>query len=163
MADPFRGDVEGRTGCASYRLFLSRNYPMVVRDGHRRALRSNLQSRDLSCEGRSEIGRRSIRDSKWDYHGGIDWPLHSHLGGQKDLTNRCSQPAGYSMHTYEIRPRKDGRGFDLISDALPFGPVVFRSASSYRLCQASKSLTPPRIIPTAEASLKVMRCGKFIR
>ena len=27
--------------------------------------------------------------------------------------------AGHSMHTYEIRPRKDGRGFDLISDALP--------------------------------------------
>ena len=25
------------------------------------------------------------------------------------------------MHTYEVRPRKDKRGFDLISDALPFG------------------------------------------
>jgi hypothetical protein len=25
------------------------------------------------------------------------------------------------MHVYEIRPRKDHRGFDLISDALPFG------------------------------------------
>jgi hypothetical protein len=25
------------------------------------------------------------------------------------------------MHTYEIRPRVDRRGFDLISDALPFG------------------------------------------
>jgi hypothetical protein len=24
-------------------------------------------------------------------------------------------------HTYEIRPRPDHRGFDLISDALPFG------------------------------------------
>jgi hypothetical protein len=24
-------------------------------------------------------------------------------------------------HTYEIRPRKDHRGVDLISDALPFG------------------------------------------
>jgi len=24
------------------------------------------------------------------------------------------------MHVYEIRPRKDKRGFDLISDALPF-------------------------------------------
>jgi hypothetical protein len=27
----------------------------------------------------------------------------------------------HSMHIYEIRPRKDHRGFDLISDALPFG------------------------------------------
>jgi len=25
------------------------------------------------------------------------------------------------MHVYEIRPRKDHRGVDLISDALPFG------------------------------------------
>jgi len=25
------------------------------------------------------------------------------------------------MQIYEIRPRKDKRGFDLISDALPFG------------------------------------------
>ena len=67
----FCGHVEGRTGCASYRLFLSRNYSMVVRDGHRRALRSSLQSRDLSCEGRSEIGRRSIRDSEWAHHGAL--------------------------------------------------------------------------------------------
>ena len=26
-----------------------------------------------------------------------------------------------TMHLYEVRPRKDKRGFDLISDALPFG------------------------------------------
>jgi hypothetical protein len=26
----------------------------------------------------------------------------------------------YSIHEYEVRPRKDKRGFDLISDALPF-------------------------------------------
>jgi hypothetical protein len=25
------------------------------------------------------------------------------------------------MHAYEVRPRKDKRGVDLISDALPFG------------------------------------------
>jgi hypothetical protein len=25
------------------------------------------------------------------------------------------------MQVYEVRPRKDKRGFDLISDALPFG------------------------------------------
>ena|SRR5882724_1111757 len=91
MADPFCGHVEGRIGCASYRVFLSRNYPMVVRNGHRRALRTSLQSGDLSCEGRSEIGRRTLRDSEWDHHRRIDWPLHSHLGGQNDLTRRCSR------------------------------------------------------------------------
>jgi hypothetical protein len=29
------------------------------------------------------------------------------------------------MHSYEIRPRKDKRGFDLISDALPFGRLWY--------------------------------------
>ena len=29
------------------------------------------------------------------------------------------------MHTYEIRPREDGRGFDLISDALPSGRLWY--------------------------------------
>ena len=29
------------------------------------------------------------------------------------------------MHLYEIRPRKDKRGFDLISDALPFGRLWY--------------------------------------
>lgn len=72
MADPFCGHVEGRTGCASYRLFLRRDYSMVIRDGHRRGLWSSLQSRDLSCKGRSEIGRRTICDSEWDHHGGFD-------------------------------------------------------------------------------------------
>jgi hypothetical protein len=30
-----------------------------------------------------------------------------------------------SKHVYEIRPRKDKRGFDLISDALPFGRLWY--------------------------------------
>jgi hypothetical protein len=29
------------------------------------------------------------------------------------------------MHVYEVRPRKDHRGFDLISDALPFGGLWY--------------------------------------
>ena len=28
-------------------------------------------------------------------------------------------------HIYEVRPRKDKRGVDLISDALPFGPLWY--------------------------------------
>ena len=39
--------------------------------------------------------------------------------------SRYNQPLNVSMtssqHVYEVRPRKDKRGFDLISDALPFG------------------------------------------
>ena len=30
-----------------------------------------------------------------------------------------------SQHVYEVRPRKDQRGFDLISDALPFGRLWY--------------------------------------
>jgi hypothetical protein len=30
-----------------------------------------------------------------------------------------------NMHTYEVRPRKDKRGFDLISDALAFGGLWY--------------------------------------
>ena len=29
------------------------------------------------------------------------------------------------MHVYEVRPREDGRGFDLISDRLPFGQLWY--------------------------------------
>jgi len=42
---------------------------------------------------------------------------------------RCSQPLGgpmtSSQHVYEIRPRSDKRGVDLISDALPFGRLWY--------------------------------------
>jgi hypothetical protein len=34
-----------------------------------------------------------------------------------------------SIHEYEIRPRKDKRGFDLISDALPFGGLWYTHIS----------------------------------
>ena len=30
-----------------------------------------------------------------------------------------------SQHAYGVCPRKDGRGFDLISDALPFGRLWY--------------------------------------
>jgi RHS repeat-associated protein len=34
-------------------------------------------------------------------------------------------PAVHSMHVHEVRPRKDHRGVDLISDALPFGRLWY--------------------------------------
>jgi hypothetical protein len=30
-----------------------------------------------------------------------------------------------SQHLYEVRPRKDRRGFDLVSDVLPFGRLWY--------------------------------------
>src|SRR5882724_447536 len=102
MADSFCGHVERCPSCASYRLFLGRDDSVVVSDGYRRALRFRLQSSDLSCEGRSEIGRRAIRDSEWDYHRGIERPLHTHLGSQEDLTRRCGQPRTVPMPYAQI-------------------------------------------------------------
>jgi len=47
---------------------------------------------------------------------------------QRGLTMRWSQPPAVAMTSshdvYEVRPRKDKRGIDLISDALPFGRLV---------------------------------------
>jgi hypothetical protein len=34
------------------------------------------------------------------------------------------------MHVYEIRPSADRRGFDLISDALPFGGLRYGKPSA---------------------------------
>jgi len=37
--------------------------------------------------------------------------------------NHALQPTAlrFPVHVYEVRPRKDRRGVDLISDVLPFG------------------------------------------
>jgi len=36
-----------------------------------------------------------------------------------------ASPMQSTMHVYEVRPRKDKRGVDLISDALPFGRLCY--------------------------------------
>jgi hypothetical protein len=36
----------------------------------------------------------------------------------------------HSTHLYEVRPRKDKRGVDLISDALPFGRLWYADANA---------------------------------
>jgi len=36
----------------------------------------------------------------------------------------------HSIHNYEVRPRKDKRGVDLISDALPFGRLWYGDANA---------------------------------
>ena len=35
-----------------------------------------------------------------------------------------------AQHVYEVRPRKDHRGVDLISDALPFGRLWYDGANA---------------------------------
>jgi hypothetical protein len=43
--------------------------------------------------------------------------------------NESLQPTA-RMQLYEVRPRKDRRGFDLISDQLPFGRLWYEHASA---------------------------------
>jgi hypothetical protein len=52
------------------------------------------------------------------------------LRGDQKLLNRGLRlkyefPTLQRMHVYEVRPRCDKRGFDLISDALPFGRLWY--------------------------------------
>jgi len=35
-----------------------------------------------------------------------------------------------NLHVYEVRPRKNRRGFDLISDRLPFGALWYLDAAA---------------------------------
>jgi hypothetical protein len=47
------------------------------------------------------------------------------------------------MRLYEVRPRKDKRGFDLISDVLPFGPVVVWPAQCGQQCNLLRQVLQP--------------------
>jgi hypothetical protein len=54
--------------------------------------------------------------------------------GQNFPTQRCGGRIAEvrstsSAHVYEVRPRKDHRGVDLISDALPFGRLWYLEVS----------------------------------
>src|SRR5205814_1029267 len=46
------------------------------------------------------------------------------------------------MHVYEVRPRKDKRGVDLISDALPFGRLLLCAFALLVTAQAPTEVTP---------------------
>ena len=55
----------------------------------------------------------------------------------------------HSVHSYEVRPRKDRRGFDLISDALPFGRLWYDGPEASRMQSATRSI----------AAVHMMRIG----
>jgi hypothetical protein len=46
------------------------------------------------------------------------------------MNDRPIAPPSRSMHIYEVRPRKDKRGVDLISDAPPFGRLWYDCAAA---------------------------------
>jgi len=51
----------------------------------------------------------------------------SSLAGQKSISARANRWPGVMspVHVYEVRPRKDHRGVDLISHTLPFGRLWY--------------------------------------
>jgi hypothetical protein len=56
----------------------------------------------------------------------------------QSLRQPLAVPMTSSQHAYEVRPRKNKRGFDLISDALPFGRLWYgeRNAIENAVCYA---------------------------
>ena len=56
-----------------------------------------------------------------------------------------------SMHLYEVRPRKDKRGVDLISDALPFGRLWYGESDAIGYARVLQPLTRRRIRVCDEA------------
>jgi hypothetical protein len=44
---------------------------------------------------------------------------------QRWIESETPKPETTSVHIYEIRPRADKQGFDLISDALPLSPLWY--------------------------------------
>jgi hypothetical protein len=64
------------------------------------------------------------------------------------------------MHSYEIRPRKDDRGFDLISDALPCGRLWYlevRQAIDYAKHQSRSQHAVIRVYDVAAKVIEVHR------
>ena len=50
------------------------------------------------------------------------------------------------MHKYEVRPRKDHRGFDLICDGLPFGRLWYLEVSDATDCAKFRSHSHDAVI-----------------
>jgi hypothetical protein len=50
---------------------------------------------------------------------------HSAPLKQRRVFNRTGMFVAQEMHTYEVRPREDHRGVNLISDMLPFGRLLY--------------------------------------
>src|SRR5438477_9507546 len=53
------------------------------------------------------------------------WSNQTQLRLQSEAPYRSGDFTGTKIHIYEVRPRKDHRGVDLISDVLPFGRLWY--------------------------------------
>jgi hypothetical protein len=60
------------------------------------------------------------------------------------------------MHVYEVRPRKDRRGVDQISDALPFGRLWYTKPDDAVSYAALFSRSHPAVIRVYDEAGNVM-------
>jgi len=64
------------------------------------------------------------------------------------------------MHLYEVRPRKDRRGVDLISDALPFGRLWYYEVNDAIDCAKHRSRSHDAVIRVYNAAGNVIETHK---
>jgi hypothetical protein len=66
------------------------------------------------------------------------------------------------MHVYEIRPRKDKRGFDLISDALPFDSLWYLKVADAIAQAKQRSGAHAAVIHVYDADGKLIQVHRHI-
>jgi hypothetical protein len=66
------------------------------------------------------------------------------------------------MHIYEVRPRKDYRGFDLVSEALPFGRLWYLDADAAITYAKFYSRSHRAEIRTLDSTGSVIRVESWI-
>ena len=73
----------------------------------------------------------------------------------RTLRSKMRVPMFGTMHAYEVRPRKDHRGVDLISDVLPFGRQRSGRSRAFRLLPvvAAALMLMAAFAPSARAAL----------
>jgi hypothetical protein len=71
--------------------------------------------------------------------------------------SRPGAPISNLLHVYEVRPPKDKRGFDLISDALPFGGLWYLKVSDAIAYAEHDSRAHDAVISVYDASGKLLQ------
>jgi len=66
-----------------------------------------------------------------------------------------------TQHSYEIRPRTDRGGVDLISDSLPFGRLWFRDANAAVVYSRFLSRSRPLTVTVYDAAGAVLQRHEF--
>jgi len=61
-----------------------------------------------------------------------------------------------SQHVYEVRPRRDHRGVDLISDVLPFGRLWYDTPDNAIGCATHSSRSHDAVIRVCDAAGNVI-------